>query len=65
VKLLFDQNLSRRHVGLLADAFPDSTYVARIGRDTAPDREIWSYPDVEHSVARSELDEGSRRPLWR
>jgi hypothetical protein len=47
VKLLFDQDLSRRLVGLLADIFPDSSHVALVGLDTASDREIWTYPATQ------------------
>ena len=43
MKLLFDQNLSFRLCGLLADLFPDSCQVRQIGLDQAGDREIWQY----------------------
>jgi predicted nuclease of predicted toxin-antitoxin system len=43
VKLLLDQNLSRRLVKALSDAFPGSTHVASIGLDTADDRTVWDY----------------------
>ena len=43
MKLLFDQNLSRRLVGRLRDFYPDSTHVTTKGLDTATDREIWDY----------------------
>ena len=42
--LLFDQNLSPSLVNLLADIYPGSVYVDRIGLPTAPDREVWDYP---------------------
>jgi predicted nuclease of predicted toxin-antitoxin system len=41
VKLLFDQNLSRRLVAILADIYADSTRVALVGLDKAPDRDVW------------------------
>lgn len=40
MKLLFDQNLSPRLVEALADLFPDSAHVARVGLDRASDREV-------------------------
>lgn len=41
--LLFDQNLSPRLVELLADIYPGSVHVDRIGLADAPDREVWEY----------------------
>lgn len=49
MRLLFDQNLSRRLVGMLRDAFPDSVHVVDAGLDTATDREIWEYAS-EHDL---------------
>jgi predicted nuclease of predicted toxin-antitoxin system len=43
VRLLFDQNLSRRLVEMLRDAFPDSIHVVDVELDVATDREIWEY----------------------
>ena len=43
MKLLFDQNLSRRLVTILATEFPDSAHVGTLGLDTATDREIWDH----------------------
>ena len=43
MKLLFDENLAPSLVLILADVFPQSNHVARIGLDAAPDREVWEY----------------------
>ena len=43
MRLLFDQNLSRRLVGGLRDVFPESQHVTALGLHTATDREIWDY----------------------
>ncbi len=43
MKLLLDENLSRRIVPFLQDAFPGSTQIALIGMETASDREVWEY----------------------
>ena len=43
MRLLFDQNLSRRLVGMFSVEFADSRHVTELGLDTAPDREIWNY----------------------
>jgi predicted nuclease of predicted toxin-antitoxin system len=43
VKLLFDENLSPRLVGLLADLFADSLHVAQAGLERADDDAIWQF----------------------
>jgi predicted nuclease of predicted toxin-antitoxin system len=43
VKLLFDQNLSRKLVDRLRDDYPESKHVTAVGLETATDREIWEY----------------------
>ena len=43
MKLLFDQNVSRRLVGMFSVEHPESKHVTEVGLDTATDEEIWSY----------------------
>lgn len=43
MKLLLDENLSRRIAPFLQSAFPESTQVALIGLEQADDRAIWQY----------------------
>ena len=43
MKLLFDQNLSRRLVAMLTVEYPGSRHVVDLGLDTATDRAIWDY----------------------
>ncbi len=43
MKLLFDQNLSRRLVALADSTFPESRHVIDYGLDAATDREIWDH----------------------
>lgn len=43
LRLLFDQNIARKVVDLLAQDFPNSLHVATIGLSTATDREIWDF----------------------
>jgi predicted nuclease of predicted toxin-antitoxin system len=43
MKLLFDQNLSSRLVGKLANEFPDSLHVRLLGMEAVDDRIIWQY----------------------
>ncbi len=43
MKLLFDENLSRKLVLQLVDLFPDSTHLASVGLLTAEDIDVWNY----------------------
>lgn len=43
MKLLLDENLSRRLVPFLQDVFPGSTQVVLVGMERSSDREIWNY----------------------
>lgn len=43
MKLLLDENLSRRAVPFLQDTFPGSTQVVLLGMENADDRTIWNY----------------------
>lgn len=42
MKLLLDENLSRRLVPFLQHDFPDSSQVVLLGMESASDREVWS-----------------------
>ncbi len=41
MKLLLDENLSRRLVPFLQNAYPGSSQVVLLGMESASDREIW------------------------
>ena len=43
MKLLLDENLSRRILPFLETDFPGSTQVALIGMERATDEEVWHY----------------------
>lgn len=43
MKLLFDENLSPKLVGMLSDVYPDSTHVRDIGLARGDDEVVWSY----------------------
>lgn len=43
MKLLFDQNLSRRLVPALADLFPGSSHTESAGLGRAPDIKVWRH----------------------
>lgn len=43
MKLLFDENLSRKLVARLAELYPGSVHVAAVNLLERPDREIWDF----------------------
>lgn len=43
MKLLLDQNLSRKIVGQITELYPESCHIASVMTETASDREIWLY----------------------
>ena len=53
MRLLFDQNLSRRLVSLVAEEFPDSTHVAFHDLAQADDRAIWAFASTNSYVVVS------------
>jgi predicted nuclease of predicted toxin-antitoxin system len=50
MKLLLDENLSRRIIPLLDEHYPGSTQVALIGLERAVDQEIWQYAKENNFV---------------
>jgi predicted nuclease of predicted toxin-antitoxin system len=50
VRLLFDENLSRKLVARLADLFPESTHVVTEGLIQSPDSDLWDYAK-KHELA--------------
>ena len=43
MKLLLDENLSRRLVPFLLNDYPESTQVVLLGMERSGDREVWEY----------------------
>ena len=73
MKPLFDQNLSPRLVGLLADVFADSMHVRQAGLDRADDETVWRFArDGGFAIAtkdsdfqeRSQLEAPGPRVVW-
>lgn len=50
MRLLFDQNLSRRLVDRVAIEFPASAHVIGLGLDASTDQEIWEYAGTHDFV---------------
>lgn len=47
MKLLLDENLSRKLVARLSDLFPGSAHVSQVGLLTSLDRDIWDFAKRE------------------
>ena len=63
MKLLLDENLSRRIVPFLQAAFPGSTQIALLGLETASDSEIWQYAKDNNYVIVSRDSDFQERSL--
>lgn len=50
MRLLFDENLSPRLVITLADMFPDSAHVDRVGLGSESDSLIWEYAKINNYI---------------
>jgi hypothetical protein len=57
VKLLFDENLSRKLVVRLAELYPDSAHVVEFELLESPDRKIW---ELARSIVIASLEEINR-----
>jgi predicted nuclease of predicted toxin-antitoxin system len=65
VKLLFDQNLSRRLVIRLADIFPNSSHVQFHGLTEATDTEIWEFAKSEgFCIVTQDVDFAEKSRLY-
>ena len=53
MKLLFDENLSRKLVQRLADLYTGSAHVVGIGLMKSPDRDIWEFAKANGFVVVS------------
>jgi predicted nuclease of predicted toxin-antitoxin system len=57
VKLLLDENLSRRLVRRIADLFPGSTHLCTEGLLQAPDTAVWAYAKTNaFSIVTADAD---------
>lgn len=57
MRLLFDQNLSPRLVGRLADLYPGSSHVRDAGLAAAEDETIWTYAAAgEYAIVTKDDD---------
>lgn len=64
MKLLFDENLSPRLAGLLADVYPGSAHVHDCGLGSADDEAVWQYArDKDFSIVSKDSDFQERSVL--
>ena len=57
MKLLLDENLSRRLVPFLQSAYPGSSQVALLGMEQASDRAIWQYArENDYAIVTKDAD---------
>jgi len=63
MKLLLDENLSRRIVPFLQAVFPGSSQVTLLGLETATDSEIWHYAKANGFVIVSRDSDFHERSL--
>ena len=65
MKLLFDQNLSRKLVTRLADIFPDASHVQFHGLTDADDSKIWEFAKIEgFCIVTQDADFAERSHLY-
>ncbi|MEG3897858.1 MULTISPECIES: DUF5615 family PIN-like protein [unclassified Microcoleus] len=65
VKLLFDQNLSRKLVTQLADIFPDSSHVQFHNLTETDDSEIWDFAKAQgFCIVTQDADFAERSRLY-
>lgn len=63
MKLLLDENLSRRIVPFLQTAFPGSSQVTLLGLESTSDAEIWQYAKTNGFVIVSRDSDFQERSL--
>ena len=66
MKLLFDQNLSRKLVQQLADIFPHASHVQFYGIAIATDTEIWEFAKAKNfCIVTQDIDFAEKKQsVW-
>jgi predicted nuclease of predicted toxin-antitoxin system len=57
VKLLLDENLSRRLIPALQESFPGSSHVVLVGLERADDRSVWAFAKANDYVILTKDDD--------
>ena len=63
MKLLLDQNISRKLVDLLNDLFPESGHISTILSENSDDREIWNFAKENDYVIVTKDDDFEQRNI--
>ena len=63
MRLLLDENLSPRLVGLLADLYPGMEHVQRLGLGSADDAQVWQYAKL-HGLAIVSKENAPPKVVW-
>ena len=65
MRLLFDQNLSPRLVGQLANVFPNSLHVRNVGMASSPDSDVWNFAATNGlTIVSKDMDFQQRAILY-
>lgn len=63
MKLLLDQNLSRRIIRQIEEAFPESRHISLVLTETTSDRDIWFYAQENNFVIVTKDDDFEQRSI--
>ena len=63
MKLLLDQNLSRKLIKQIEDLFPESCHISSVLSETSEDREIWLYAKENGFTIVTKDDDFEQRSL--
>jgi predicted nuclease of predicted toxin-antitoxin system len=61
MKLLLDQNLSRKLIKQIAEAYPDSCHLTAVLPEDSSDRDIWLYAEKNEFVIVTKDDDFEQR----
>jgi predicted nuclease of predicted toxin-antitoxin system len=65
VKLLLDQNLSRKLVAALSATYPESVHVSACGLEETDDESVWEYAQTEDCAIVTKDSDFHQRALLR
>ena len=63
MKLLLDQNLSRKLVRQIEEAFPDSCHLTAVLPEASTDKDIWLYAEANDFVIVTKDDDFEQRSV--
>lgn len=63
MKLLLDQNLSRKIVTQIEDVYPDSRHITTVMTETTSDRDIWLYAQKHGFTIVTKDDDFEQRSI--